>query len=241
MDSLRSNRLLTPDELQDILPAPPAASSTLLDWSEFRAERQNAPIEAEFTQPPLTHHLLIYYLYPSATLERCIDNRTERSSPPPGSFCVIPVGCTAKWRWQGEFDLLNILLPVELFSKISAESGSNTIAPPIIFESSEPLIQSTLSLINNELVSPSFANKIYAESLANLLVVNLIRTFFTANSVSRSKCSNHKISSALDYIHEHLAEDISLSKLAALVHLSPFYFSRVFKKGTGFRISVSLL
>jgi AraC-like DNA-binding protein len=32
------------------------------------------------------------------------------------------------------------------------------------------------------------------------------------------------------YIDEHLAEDVSLSSLAELVHLSPYHFSRAFKQ-----------
>src|SRR4051794_6036124 len=36
-----------------------------------------------------------------------------------------------------------------------------------------------------------------------------------------------------DYIHERLADDISLESLAELAELSPFHFSRVFKQTTG--------
>jgi len=36
-----------------------------------------------------------------------------------------------------------------------------------------------------------------------------------------------------DYVHEHLADDISVDSLAELVQLSPFHFSRVFKQTTG--------
>jgi AraC family transcriptional regulator len=36
------------------------------------------------------------------------------------------------------------------------------------------------------------------------------------------------------YIEEHLAEDLSLSDLAAVVHLSPYHFARIFKESVGF-------
>ncbi|MFL6301391.1 MAG: helix-turn-helix domain-containing protein [Terriglobales bacterium] len=36
-----------------------------------------------------------------------------------------------------------------------------------------------------------------------------------------------------DYVHEHLADDITLESLAELAELSPFHFSRVFKQTTG--------
>jgi AraC family transcriptional regulator len=36
-----------------------------------------------------------------------------------------------------------------------------------------------------------------------------------------------------DYVRKHLAEEISVERLAGLVDLSPFHFSRVFKLATG--------
>ena len=36
-----------------------------------------------------------------------------------------------------------------------------------------------------------------------------------------------------DYVRSHLAESISIEKLAELTELSPFHFSRVFKQSTG--------
>lgn len=36
-----------------------------------------------------------------------------------------------------------------------------------------------------------------------------------------------------EYIQAHFAEDVSLSKLASLVNLSPYYFARAFEKETG--------
>jgi AraC family transcriptional regulator len=36
-----------------------------------------------------------------------------------------------------------------------------------------------------------------------------------------------------DHVREHVAEDLSVKGLAELVELSPFHFSRVFKKTTG--------
>ncbi len=37
----------------------------------------------------------------------------------------------------------------------------------------------------------------------------------------------------IDYVRAHLAECISIEKLAELAELSPFHFSRVFKQATG--------
>lgn len=39
--------------------------------------------------------------------------------------------------------------------------------------------------------------------------------------------------SVIEYIEDHLAEDLSLSAIAAFVHLSPYHFARLFKESVG--------
>ena len=41
------------------------------------------------------------------------------------------------------------------------------------------------------------------------------------------------ISKAKQYIEEHYTEELSLGQVAAAVHTSPFYFSKLFKRATG--------
>lgn len=42
-----------------------------------------------------------------------------------------------------------------------------------------------------------------------------------------------RLKKVLDYIGDHLAEDLSLSRLAAVAGMSPHYFSELFKQSTG--------
>ena len=42
------------------------------------------------------------------------------------------------------------------------------------------------------------------------------------------------IEDSIAYINEHITQDLTLDHLAAQATLSPFYFSRLFKKETGF-------
>lgn len=43
----------------------------------------------------------------------------------------------------------------------------------------------------------------------------------------------NKIRPALDYLYEHFSEECSISYLAKMVHLHPFYFTRIFKHAIG--------
>lgn len=45
--------------------------------------------------------------------------------------------------------------------------------------------------------------------------------------------TSEAVNRAIDYILEHLEEDLSLEKVAMHCHFSKYYFSRLFKAQTG--------
>ena len=47
------------------------------------------------------------------------------------------------------------------------------------------------------------------------------------------KMSEDKLQRAIDYIHGHLDQDLSLAKLASVAQMSPYYFARLFKQFIG--------
>jgi AraC family transcriptional regulator len=49
----------------------------------------------------------------------------------------------------------------------------------------------------------------------------------------RGGLSRRKLSAVLEYIHQHLAADLTVRDLAVIAHLSPYHFARLFKISTG--------
>jgi AraC family transcriptional regulator len=49
----------------------------------------------------------------------------------------------------------------------------------------------------------------------------------------RDGLSRRKLEAVIEYIHQHLAAGVTLRDLAAVAHLSPYHFARMFKKSTG--------
>ena len=63
------------------------------------------------------------------------------------------------------------------------------------------------------------------------------------NQISKMKnqqmlASNSMLQPAFDYIYTHKSENVKLTDMAALCHVSPSYFSRIFTKETGENFSV---
>jgi len=73
------------------------------------------------------------------------------------------------------------------------------------------------------------------EALYNNYIVNILTELLISKDVTHSeKVSSSIIEDTIAYINEHLTEPLTLESLAGQASLSPFYFSRLFKKETGF-------
>ena len=77
--------------------------------------------------------------------------------------------------------------------------------------------------------------KPYKEALFNNWIVNILTELLVSKDTDRTDTISTDLSDELiNYMNEHLSEELTLEMLAAKVSLSPFYFTRLFKKETGF-------
>lgn len=98
--------------------------------------------------------------------------------------------------------------------------------------------------LNDTFRSEKYLNKIYqifrsSSSVKEALVSQYITNILTELLVSRADSTRHSqqsdiIEETTAYMNEHLTEALTLEDLAARASLSPYYFTRLFKKETGF-------
>ena len=73
------------------------------------------------------------------------------------------------------------------------------------------------------------------EALLNNYIVNILTELLVGRDPEHSvNISSSIIEDTVAFINEHLTDPLTLEELAAQVSLSPFYFSRLFKRETGF-------
>ncbi len=70
------------------------------------------------------------------------------------------------------------------------------------------------------------------EAALSLEILEILTALFQIPSADEGPTLD-PIRLAISYINEHFTEDITLTQLSELVSLSPYYFSRAFKKETG--------
>jgi AraC family transcriptional regulator len=231
--------LVTPDERLRFLPASPAVTSTQLGWSGFRAERFRDTPDFDLDLPGQTHHLLALYLRPPERMGLWCEGLKWEAIPPPGSILILPAGHARRAFWRGPTDSIHVHIDPQLISRVAAEAcdlDPDRIVLPAIGALIHPQIQATLLAIDSELTSGAAGGRLAAESLGNVLAVHLIRHFVADGGASRRPrggLPRHKLQAAVDYVEEHLDAEITLETLAAVAHLSPYHFARMFKHSTG--------
>ena len=89
--------------------------------------------------------------------------------------------------------------------------------------------------------SAEYAHDLMERALMIQLLVELGRGLGTENyRYAPAENSGEKTADILEYIHEHLTEDISIDRLAEQFYLSKYYMMRLFRERTGFTIHAYL-
>lgn len=83
--------------------------------------------------------------------------------------------------------------------------------------------------------SAQAVDAMYAEALSTALAGYVLREYGGSRiGPTYSGLSPEKLNRAIEYIQHQLHSDLSVAAIAAAVHVSPYHFSRLFKKATGY-------
>jgi AraC family transcriptional regulator len=104
-------------------------------------------------------------------------------------------------------------------------------------EQDEVVNQIGLSVLS-EMMTPTAAGRMFVETASLLLAARLLHAHWDAGSVRlpierRHRLDERRLRRVLDYVEEHLADDIAVADLANVASLSIFYFTRAFSAAVG--------
>ncbi|XGV94717.1 MAG: helix-turn-helix domain-containing protein [Leptolyngbya sp. BL-A-14] len=211
---------------------------SVLDGALIVESLLTPPDEVEVSA--LTHHSLLIHLSEGSTRQVNRFDGDEYDGPvPKGSIFLAPAGIPAFWSWETTdqgvgFVFESTLLQqrvsdMDCLNPDQVELRSIPIVP-------DPQLEAIACRFKHEMEAPAIASSLYMDSLANFLIVHLLRTYCIFQPKIQSYAdglSKQKLQSAIAYIHDHLADDISLSAIATCLGISQYYFCRLFKQSTG--------
>ena len=213
-------------------------SSSGKGWNGLDVAEIIHPLD-DFALPALPRHILVINLSAPSTIQERLAGRQGHLGT--GNVVILPAGAPTTWHLEreGEVRHLHLYLSPTLIQQIATEADidPDTVEFVDTLGMFDPRIETIALSLLSELRSEGLGGRLYVESLANILGIHLLRQHSSVKqpslprSVGLDRATLRRVST---YIEEHLAEDLSLSELAAVAYLSSYHFARLFKASTGF-------
>ena len=142
-------------------------------------------------------------------------------------------------RWDRDDHYLQIRIASRFIQSVARETlDKNPDSLELIseFQTRDTQIEAIALMLLAELQQEHPGSRLYIESLTNVLAVHLLRQYATVKPhlpIYEGGLSQRQLMQVLGYIHDHLEQDIKLADLAALLDMSQFHFSHLFKQAIG--------
>jgi AraC family transcriptional regulator len=214
-------------------------SSRTQDWTDISIEQFcHPPVEVSF------HHNDEHAIYLAlGTRPVCVfkirDGKTYTESYFKGDISIAPAKMPCFVRWDSQNHYLKICITTQLIQQVATEAlemkGDRLELLPG-GRIRDPQIEAIGLMLLSELQQNHSVSRLYVESLTNVLAVHLVRQYTTAQLLPRfDECglSQRQVMKVINYIHDHLHQEIKLADLAALLNMSQFHFCRRFKQAIG--------
>ncbi len=214
----------------------PVVSRTGADWDGIRLEHYRFHA-GELPEHSHARHLVMISMSGDCTGEIRTAGGFNSRDMGRGSVCVIPAHDPFAARLEGDAEYLTLFLEPSLVRRAAAESrapgGVEVIEK---CAASDPVIRNVGLALFAELKSEGLSGRLYAESLANVLAVHLLRHYTAAGDGARALTgglSGQRLRQVTDFISDNYGSDLSLAELAGVAGMSTFHFAREFKRTTG--------
>jgi AraC family transcriptional regulator len=154
-----------------------------------------------------------------------------------GGVCLIPSGEPFSTRLPGETECLGIYLDPALVERAARDADPRARFEVVARSNPrDPLVSRVGLTLMAEMGSEAPGARLYAESLANVLAVHVLRNYTAEGAApprSKGGLSGRRLRRVLSYIEENHERELTLEDLASEAAMSTFHFAREFKRATG--------
>jgi AraC family transcriptional regulator len=223
----------------------PAAHPDCLVLSSGHAPWRDSLLVEQHRRPPFEEsahyspaHLIIIRLSPPSLLDWWIaGERPRRQLVTPGDVHLTSAGVPMWNRLQEPSEVLVLALAPSFVQHAAHEF---TGALPLELRNHRAIRYAQLLhlglALQAELVAGCPGGRLYGEVLATALAVHLLQHYAVCSpqlQSYRGGLPQARLRRVLEYMQAHLDQELSLTALAAVARMSPYYFSRLFKQSTG--------
>ena len=206
----------------------------LCRWSRLPRESHMQSMDCHFYAHHLGHPVDLAWRFGGGRLQtgRCV----------PGMSSFVPAGYDVFWRTPEEMRVVNLFIPSRLLARTEEallEGRSASTEQHEAIGLTDPRAERLALLLTDSLVPGGPGDRLYAESLAMALCVQIVthrRNLTppeTETRPARERLTPVQVRRAIAFMEEHLEDSITLRAIAAAVGVSEFHFARGFRRATG--------
>jgi len=226
---------------QEYPPYTTLKSSSDLGWSALVAElRSYPPSEGSGPAAPQARiGIVIGGSEGIATYKIGGHWRSARTTP--GLIWLKPTGGKYDEACIAPSQVLDLYLPTALFTQLSNDYNLPTVLDRSIrYEGGvqDEVINQIGRSVLSEMMSPTAAGRMLVETSSLLLAARLVHSHLDSGPLrlpieSRHRLDDRRLKRVLDYVEDHLSDDIAVADLAGVACLSIFHFTRAFSSAIG--------
>jgi len=150
----------------------------------------------------------------------------------------VPAGVKVR-TVMGAGAVIGVLQSAASYEGVAAEltAPASTSFEPV-WSMTDPVLAKLMHLLLAEVDSP-FRDHLMADALNRAIAIQLVRGVVgnAARLATAGKLARDRLARVLDYIESRLDEPMTLAEIAEQANLSPFHFSRSFKRTLGISLA----
>ena len=229
-ESLSASRFAT------ILPTAPRASA---EWNPFAVHVVDAP---SYFAGTFADHVLTLEEFGAFRVRQAIDGRWSEGWCRPGSVGLVPAHRRTTWETtgpRGPSRAISLFIPDAFLSRVMTQDWA--VEPRRIeitwqFLERDPAAEGVLRSLALEAQNGSPSGRLYADSACEFLAHHVIRAYSSLSvnpPRTRGGLAGRRLRIVTDFVHDNLAQPITLQQLAELAGVSPRHFERAFRQAIG--------
>jgi AraC family transcriptional regulator len=226
------------DDVMQIVPRSPLRSSEDLGWNEIHVQQHCQPAWESPECAQTTHIVIVGLSSDLVQTERWFDgSRQQEQLGGRNNVAIVPamVPHRSSWNEEASFSLLSI--EPDRLTKIAYESVTTEFVELIPhYAMQDTFIDRIGKSLTAELTEDRFGSHLLVDSLTIALSIHLLRHYSDWHKPLRDYqggIPKRKMQQAIAYIHDHLADDLTIAAIADELEMSQYYFSRLFKQSIG--------
>ena len=222
-----------------LLPNPAVLSSSR--WSNLHYELHRQPTfdtpEHQTAWHVVAQGLAASFEAEPSLGERWLDGKLGWERRQQGDIAIIPANVSQRCNWKTSAEFAILAIDPALLKQVGQDwvDGDRIELIPRFMTQQDVLLQGIFSALKDELESSKIGGDLLIDSLKTTLAIHLLRNYCSTQPKrgNRDGLSSSTLKQVVEYIHEHLNQDLKLAEIAAIAQISPYHFLRLFKQKMG--------